>query len=101
MAKKKPDTESVNLTYDELETALVALALRQEELREARSMDHRVELEHIWNVSDKMDIAQRNLEGRMSRQMEGWLRSITEGGPAGRRVAREGVLSRLSRLLRL
>ena len=101
MAKrKKPDTETITLTYDELETALTALALRQEELRDAKSRDHRKELEHIWNVTDKMDLAQRNLESRMTRQVEGWLKSLTQVESVGS-PAREGLMSRLSRLLRL
>lgn len=109
MAKTKPDTETVDLTYDELETALIALALRQEELRGARARHYRAELELIWNVSNKLDIAQRSLEDRLSAQMEGWLRSITEHEPRPAPTRddrtdsrpREGLLSRLSRLIRL
>lgn len=106
MPKTKPDTETVELTYDELETALIALVLRQEELRGARARHHRTELEMIWNVSNKLDLAQRRLEDRLSDQMEGWLRSITEHEPRpaptrDARPGRENVLSRLSRLFRL
>lgn len=105
--RKKPDTESIDLTYDELEATLVALALRQEELRDARSPDHHGELELIWYVTDRMDLAQRKLEGRMTRQVETWLESMTETAPrpkvkAPRKApAPEGLLSRMSRLLRL
>lgn len=109
--RKKPDTASIDLTYDELEVALVALALRQEELRDAKSPDNREELEHIWNVSDRMDIAQRKLEANMTRQMETWLESVTEKAtkPKAQRKSpkqapkrsRDGVLTRMSRLFRL
>jgi hypothetical protein len=109
VSKTKPETVTVDLTYDELEAALTALALRQEELRGARSRHYRLELEMIWNVSDKLDLAQRNLEDRLSTQMEGWLRSVTEHDPRpaparearGVRRNREGLLTRLSRLVRL
>ena len=105
--RKKPDTETVSFTYDELEVALVALALRQEELRDARSPEHHGELELIWNVTDRMDVAQRKLEGRMTRQVETWLESMTETTPkpkAPRKApapASDGLLRRLSRLMRL
>jgi len=100
MAKRKPDTETIELTYDELETALIALALRQEELREVRSLENKTELEHIWNITDQMDVAQRNLERRMTRQVEGWLESMTQVESV-HSPSRDGLLSRLSRLLRL
>jgi hypothetical protein len=105
------ETETVKLTYDQLETCLVALAIRQEELRGARSAETQAELSHIWDVSNQMDVAQRSLEGRMSRQVEGWLRSVTE--KSGRRPAirpkksgrrptiHPDLLERLSRLFRL
>ena len=105
--RKRPDTETVELTYDELEVTLVALALRQEELRDARSADHREELEHIWNISDRMDVAQRKLEGQMTRQVETWLESMTETPPKPKTPrkapapASDGLLRRLSRLMRL
>lgn len=110
MAKRKPDTETVKLTYDELETALIALAIRQEELREARSRESGTELELIWHVSDKMDVAQRNLEARMTDQLEGWLNSLNHPPKGDRKRStrqktpahrREGLLSKLSRLTRL
>ena len=76
--KSKPDTELVKMTYDQLEIALVALSIRQEELREARSMENNRELEILWTVCDKMDEAQRRLESRMSTEAEQWLTEITE-----------------------
>lgn len=78
----------------------MALALRQEELRDARSSENRTELEHIWNVSNQMDVAQRNLESRMTRQVEGWLKSMTQVESV-HSPAREKLMTRLSRLLRL
>lgn len=108
MSKRKIETETIKLSYDELEVTLVALAIRQEELRDARSRDSRDELEHIWNISDRMDIAQRSLEARMTRQMEGWLASLTETSPSTKasRQARPGskrdpLITRLARLIRL
>lgn len=111
MGKRKPDTEAVKLTYDELETALIALAIRQEELRESRSRESGTELELIWHVSDKMDIAQRTLEARMTEQLEGWLESLNRPAKTGRQretrrtstpsPAPERLMTRLSRLLRL
>lgn len=106
MGKRKPDTESVKLTYDELEVALTALALRQEELRDSRSRESGAELETIWYVTDKMDIAQRNLEARMTEQLEGWLESLDRPTTERRKApapapSRERLMTRLSRLLRL
>lgn len=111
MVKRKPDTETVKLTYDELETALVALAIRQEELRGSRSRESGNELELIWHVSDKMDIAQRNLESRMTEQLEGWLESLNDSATPDRQrptrrsappePGREPLMTKLSRLLRL
>jgi len=112
MAKKGLETQTVKLTYDELETALIALAIRQEELRETRSRQAGNELEMIWHVSDKMDVAQRRLESRMTEQLEGWLASLERPRRGTRRrpatpkqdsgeVAREPLMARLSRLLRL
>jgi len=108
MAKRGPETQAVKLTYDELETALIALAIRQEELREARSRAAGNELEMIWHVSDKMDVAQRVLESRMTEQLEGWLASLdrprrrpAKPGRDSGGVAREPLMTRLSRLLRL
>jgi len=112
MAKTRPETQAVKLTYDELETALIALAIRQEELREARSREAGNELEMIWHVSDKMDVAQRRLESRMTDQLEGWLASLERPRRGARRrparperesgeAAREPLMTRLSRLLRL
>ncbi|MBM4059384.1 MAG: hypothetical protein FJ275_14290 [Planctomycetes bacterium] len=111
---RKPDTELVDLTYDELETALVALSIRQEELREMRTPRDNQELELIWYVSDKMDGAQRRLESRMTDQMSNWLRSIERetksGGESASRKRhpakkakrkRRGLLERLSRISRL
>jgi len=74
--KLKPDTESVRLTYDELEIALIAMSIRQEELREAHSTLNNPELEALWYVCDKMDRAQRSLESKMTRQVSDWLRSV-------------------------
>ena len=74
--KLKPDTEIVRLNYDELEVALVALSIRQEELREARSSEHSNELETLWYICDKMDFAQRNLESKMTRQVSEWLKTV-------------------------
>lgn len=111
MGKRKPDTEAVRFTYDELETALVALAIRQEELRGSRSRESGNELELIWHVSDKMDMAQRNLEARMTEQLEGWLESLNRSATSDCQrptrqstppePVREPLMTRLSRLLRL
>ena len=105
--KSKPETELVKMTYDQLEIALVALSIRQEELREARSMENNRELEVLWTVCDKMDEAQRRLESRMSTEAEQWLSEVTEKEPkakAPRRAApgkRQSLLWRLSRITRL
>ena len=113
--KSKPETELVKMTYDQLEIALVALSIRQEELREARSMENNRELEILWTVCDKMDEAQRRLESRMSTEAEQWLTEITEKFPpkarkakSARRAApgkspvkRQSLLSRLSQITRL
>ncbi len=117
--KTKPDLESIHLTYDELEVALIALSIRQEELRDLRSQDHNKELETLWYVCDKMDYAQRNLEDKMTRQVSDWLRSIdkdskhftrkTKGqsNKPGKAKAKAksnqkpGLLWRLSRITRL
>ena len=48
--KLKPDIETVRLNYDELEVALVALSIRQEELREARLPENNNELETLWYI---------------------------------------------------
>lgn len=74
--KLKPDTETVRLNYDELEVALVALSIRQEELREARLPENSNELETLWYICDKMDFAQRNLESKMTRQVSEWLKTV-------------------------
>jgi hypothetical protein len=105
--KSKPETEMVKMTYDQLEIALVALSIRQEELREARSMENNRELEVLWTVCDKMDEAQRRLESRMSTDVEQWLNQVTEKEPKAkepRRAApgkRQSLLQRLSRITRL
>lgn len=106
MAKRKPDTEPVRLTYDELEAVLTALALRQEELRDSRSSSRVAELELIWYASDKMDVAQRSLESRMTEQLEGWLKSLDQEDEPEQPVSdtqqtRESMMTKLSRLLRL
>ncbi len=110
---RKPDTESINLTYDELEIALVAMSIRQEELRDARSDRNDHELEIIWYVCDKMDIAQRNLESKMTRQVSDWLRSVdkdkknstrnTKTVKSGKTVPikQPGIFTKLSRIVRL
>jgi hypothetical protein len=107
------------MTYDQLEIALVALSIRQEELREARSMENNRELEILWTVCDKMDEAQRRLETRISTEAEQWLTDLTEKFPpkakakapkakSSRRAApgkspvkRQSLLWRLSRITRL
>lgn len=122
--KLKPDTETVRLNYDELEVALVALSIRQEELREARLPANNNELETLWYICDKMDFAQRNLESKMTRQVSEWLQSVdktsngftkkTKANPnrvkAGSTKAkpdkatpnkRPGIFARLSRITRL
>ena len=113
--KSKPETELIKMTYDQLEIALVALSIRQEELREARSMENNRELEILWTVCDKMDEAQRRLESRMSTEAEQWLTAITEkfppkgtkakparrAAPGKTRVKRQSMLSRLSQITRL
>lgn len=122
--KLKPDTETVRLNYDELEVALVALSIRQEELREARLPANNNELETLWYICDKMDFAQRNLESKMTRQVSEWLQSVdktsdgftkkTKANPsrvkAGSKKAkpnkvapgkRPGIFARLSRITRL
>lgn len=105
--KSKPETELVKMTYDQLEIALVALSIRQEELREARSMENNRELEVLWMVCDKMDEAQRRLESRMSTEAEQWLNEVTEKeakAKAPRRAApgkRQSLLWRLSQITRL
>ncbi|MCG3773006.1 MAG: hypothetical protein JW384_04232 [Nitrosomonadaceae bacterium] len=113
--RSKPETELVKMTYDQLEMALVALSIRQEELREARSMENNRELEILWTVCDKMDEAQRRLESRMSTEAEQWLTEITEkfppkgtkakstrrAAPGKSPVKRQGLLWRLSQITRL
>ncbi len=118
--KLKPDLETIRLTYDELEIALVALSIRQEELREARQQENNKELETLWYVCDKMDFAQRNLESKMTRQVSDWLRSVEKESkgftqktknqsakPAkakpGKRTPdkQPGIFARLSRITRL
>jgi len=115
--KSKPETELVKMTYDQLEIALVALSIRQEELREARSMENNRELEILWTVCDKMDEAQRRLENRMSTEAEQWLNELTEkfppkakapkakssrkAAPGKSPVKRQSLLWRLSRITRL
>jgi len=111
---RKPETEAVSLTYDELETALVALSIRQEELREARSPRDNDELEMIWYVTDKMDEAQRRLESRMTDQLATWLKSLGQKTKKGEKASgrtrrpakkaqprRPSLLSFLSRISRL
>jgi len=120
----KPDTETIRLTYDELEIALIALSIRQEELREARLPENNNELETLWYICDKMDFAQRNLESKMSRQVSDWLKTVdktsngftkkTKGAPNKAKarskkakpdkappVKRLGIFARLSRIIRL
>jgi hypothetical protein len=112
----KPDTESIRLTYDELEVALVALSLRQEELRDARSQEHNAELETLWYIGDKMDYAQRSLESKMTHQVSEWLRTVDKDSAGftkstkhkrtaetnqGTPRQRLGVFARLSRITRL
>lgn len=122
--KLKPDTETIRLTYDELEIALIALSIRQEELREARSPENSNELETLWYVCDKMDFAQRNLESKMTRQVSDWLKTVdktskgftkkTKGDPSRAKAnpkkakpgkvtpaKRPGIFARLSRITRL
>lgn len=108
MPKTKPDVAEIHLTYDELETALIALALRQEELRGARARHFRDELEMIWNVSNKLDSAQRFLEDKLSAETESWLQTIIDDEPREAPTRqerqphpRESWLSKLSRLTRL
>lgn len=120
--KLKPDTETIRLTYDELEIALIALSIRQEELREARLPENNNELEVLWYVCDKMDFAQRNLESKMTQQVSEWLKSVdkksngftqktknrsaakTKPGKTSTKKAPQkklGVFARLSRITRL
>lgn len=115
--KLKPDTETIRLNYDELEVALIALSIRQEELREARLPENNNELETLWYICDKMDFAQRNLESKMTRQVSEWLRTVdktsnsftkkTKPRSAKAKPAkkvpekRPGIFARLSRITRL
>ena len=106
----KPDTETIRLTYDQLEVALISLSLRQEELRESRLQVNNVELGILWDISDKMDEAQRRLESKMTQQVTEWLRAESPKQirtKKSTRVVKEpiaptrNILSSLSRLFRL
>lgn len=88
----------VELSYDELETILIALVLRQDEIMsipaDERSDLTKYETEYIFDLSDRLNEIQRRLEDKMAIEMERLANNAVLG-------PRPGVLTRVMRFLGL
>lgn len=64
----------VELSYDEIETILIALVLRQDEIlsipKGEESDMTKYEMNYIFDLSDRLNDIQRRLEEKMGRELE-------------------------------
>lgn len=97
---------AVELSYDEMEVALIALSLRLDELLSikphARDDLSNFELDHIGQIQDTLNFAQQDMEGRMVDELEhdlNALRALDDPTPPRRR--RPGLVRRIGAWIRL
>lgn len=82
----------VELSYDEIETILIALVLRQDEImsipKDEYSDQTIYETRYIYDLSDRLNNAQRDMEEAMGREIENVANS-----------KRESIVNRIRRTL--
>jgi hypothetical protein len=87
----------VELSYDEIETLLISLILRQDEIlsipKGEESDMTKYEMEYIFDLSDRLNEIQRDLEEKMGRELE---RLANNGG-----TQRKSVVERVMGFLGL
>jgi hypothetical protein len=87
----------VELSYDEIETLLISLILRQDEIlsipKGEESDMTKYEMKYIFDLSDRLNEIQRDLEEKMGRELE---RLANNGG-----TQRKSVIERVMGFLGL
>jgi hypothetical protein len=96
---------TVELSYDEMEVALIALTLRLDELLSIKPHDRddlsNFELDHIGELQNTLNFAQHTMEGQMVDELEQDLNALRVLDSSSVQQRRIGILRRIGSWIRL